>query len=717
MSKFLGTPEIQEGQPIKGDFTLVVHGQSVPDPFHGFSDPQSSQTLAYIRQQEEKYKAAIGKIPLETPAPDDAAPAKGIPTPLGNQYLFYYKGAADKTARLMLSDTPGGEGSVLIDPARDGDRPGQEIQSVHPTADGRYVAYRVGTNGIWESPVKIRDVERGEDIPDVIPKAATVWWDKDGKGFHYNLLSEDKPVRVIIKHHTLFEDMSKDTVMYDDPQNPGRAGGFAHGSYRGHYKYAGDDEFFFVGSHDMKADVFLKDKVTGEYGKLVEGDAYHVPVARTEDGILFYTTGGAPNGKLVLVDPENPARENWKTVIPEDRNDCLQHAFFQNGKVFGVYTRDCADEVRIFDTTGAAEGKIPLPPQSSVILAHSNFGGVSMGSRGDSNDLMLSVSGYQRPDTIYKYDIGAKTFEPVDPLPEKQGLEDCIVERIFATSRDGTKVPMTVIRSKDTALDGTAALRLDAYGAHGAVTRPHFDGEIADFVRAGGIYVQAAVRGGGEFGEAWHEAGSGLNKNNSFDDYIACAKHLAAGQYTSSSRIIATGHSSGGLLVLASMVKAPDAFGAVIAGSPVADMIRENPQWVKEYGDAYASKADFDNMKGYCPRLNIRDGVSYPPCLVRTGIHDKGLLPDACKFVATLQDKSPQSQALLHVEMDYGHATARPKDVELAERAAKKAFIEQAIGPIDQQAFRQELEQGLRSLATAGKRGPVADEPYARRAP
>lgn len=701
----------QDDPPLarKSDDVLHLHGETVPAPYRWLRDLQSQETRDFITHQERYYQNSIAShLNGEEDTADFLArvmetPVKGIPVDVGDKYLFYYKGAEDKTHKLMIADTPEAKGRVLVDPAVETDDPAAMLQSVHISPDGKHIACRITTGGAWEAPARIMNVETGAYLDDEISKTGTIWWDKDGKGFSYNHRSTEDPERIIIKHHTLGTDAAADQTVYDDPNQPKRAGAFSHSYFRGTCRYDGPEEWFFTATHDMFADLYLKDAESGEHIKLFEGtDGHHLPVAATEDGILMYTTRDAPNGKLVLFDPQNPDPAQWKTVIAENEKDALQHVFTQKGKIMALYNKDAADELRVFDQNGKFENTVPLPPGSRIRLAHSGIPGNGLGQNMPipaTDEVFLSVTNFTNPDTVFRYDISQKTAAPLMESTLPPDMPDCIVEQLWTTSADGkTKVPMSVMRRKDTVLDGTAALKLTGYGAHGMGSGPQFSAEAADFVRSGGIFVQANIRGGNEFGADWHEQGRLRNKHNSFDDFIACAQHLADQNYTSPSRIVAEGHSSGGLLVLASALKQPQAFGGIIAGAPVADMIREDSPWHAEYGDAFKNKADFDYLKSYAPLMNIKNDTAYPAFLVRTGAQDTLLAGDAYQFIATMQEISPETTSLLHVEKDYGHGTARPKDVEIAETVAKKAFVEQSIGPINQQEFKKELAAGLRSL-------------------
>jgi len=677
----------------RSDDVIHLHGEEIPDPYQHLADVKSQATQAWAAEQENLYRRHIG----ETSGTDDLtelanAPRKGIPARAGQHWIFYHQGGEDNQPTLRISDTPEGEGRLLVDPAEvESGNPQLRGASVSP--DGKYLAYIISQNGAFESTLRIKKLESGEDIPDVIEKTGGMWWDKDGSGFQYNQVlngADPQNYRIILKHHRLGEDGVQDTQVSDDNIPTGYASP-AYAEYRTHSAYSGDQEWMFTGANLAPRSLLLKDSETGKYRTIIEaGIANHAPIADTGDGILMWTDREAPKGKVVKFDPANPSSGNWTTVIPEG-TDVLKHVFWHKDRIFGVYTHEGADQVRVFEKDGDPVATIPLPAQSQVYFSHSNLAGISLGAgtAADKDDLYLSLESLTVPPTVYRYKVETNSLQPLESTASANS--DFIVERLWARSKDGTKIPVTVTRRPDAVLDGTAALKLTGYGSGGYNLSPGFDLEALNFLRDGGIYAQAHVRGGGEGGKNWHDQGRLKNKQNSFDDFNGCAAHLISNGYTSPSRLVAEGSSAGGLLVLASMEQQPWLYGGVIANVPVADMLSKSiASGALEFGDPHGNREDFETVKGYCPRLNIREGQNYPPILVRAGEHDP-LIDEAYKYIATMQHDSPQTVALLHVEKDFGHGSARPKPIALKEMADKKAFIERSIGPIDAAKYKKEL--------------------------
>ncbi len=685
----------------RSDAVVRLHGETIPDPYQLLANLEASSTQAWMQAQEEKYRQFIGMPSAK--AKDSLAkilhaPQKGIPTRVGDHYLFYYQAGEDKNPRVMISDTAEGMGRTLIDPHEFDSSGISSIMSVAISPDEKNVGYIIRKNP-KEAWLRIKNIETGEDLPDIVLNPGNgMKWDKDGKGFSYYVFPELN--LGLVKHHTLGTDPAKDPVLHEGMKQEPFVG-FESNSPVGHVFYQGPREWLFTGiaSGDPKKSLSLKDPGTGEYRKLFDaGIAQFEPIADTDGGVLMLTTLGAPNGKVVLFDPDNPAPEHWKTVIPEQEKK-LKYIFQHQDKLVGLYK---GNHVMIFDKQGASAGEVPLPAHSaSVLFSRSTRPGVSLGigaPDAGEKDLFMSVTGVQQQPVIYRYNFDTDNLTALDPPSGNTAPDNFIVDKLWATSKDGTKVPIQVVRRADVELDGTAALKLGGYGGFGTSGGGDFEAETLDFLRSGGIYAYADVRGGGGPESDWHNGGRLLNKQNCFDDFAACAQHLIDNKYTSSRRLVTEGTSNGGTLVLTSMIQHPALFGAVIANCPDADMLdKVNIAFKQEFGDPYASEKDFKNIRAYSPLQNIQKGQQYPPCLVRAGALDF-LLPGELKFVATMQHASPQNRTLLHVEKDFGHGEMRPKSIEIEEAISKKDFIERAIGPIDQKAYRREL------AAKSGKR-------------
>lgn len=677
--------------PSRDDTKMSLHGIVVADPYHALEDFSVAKSQAFAAAQEEIYQDftsdetgrenAIARLkPLLDP------PEQGMPGAVEGGYVFLRKGEGERLAKAVFAEHLGGATEVLVDPLAVDPSGKTEIGGLHPSPDGKLLAYRIGS--AWEKTVRIRDMATGKDLPDQV-QAGSLFWDRDGKGFTYNHL-EEEPRRVVLSHHRLGDDARADKIVYDAGALSSSAFP-AYTNFRNSIGYAGPQDWLIsgtaAGANDAKQALALKDPDTGAYKTIFPQGAFEIaPVTQTPEGTLFWTAHDAPNGRVIMLDPDNPAPENWKTVIPEDPRRPLKHVVPVQDRLVGWYSNGPSEELEAFGLDGAAKGKVPLPPMVRIDPT----------STVDGKQLHFKVSGYEERGAVYHYDPATNMAEPVLAGAKVPGMDDCVIETLETRSKDGTMIPMTVVRRKDAALDGTAALKLYGYGGYGYGTGPqNFDAEQQDFVRGGGIFAIAHVRGGGEFGQAWHDGGRGANKQNSVDDFIACAKHLADTDYTSPKRLVSEGHSNGGMLVLAAMLQAPDAFGAVISSCPVADMLSDKlDAYRREYGSPRENRRDFDAVMKYSPLQNIKPGAKYPPLQIRTAAGDRDLIGGALKFAATMQHDCPKNLTLLHVEQGFGHATARPTDVALNEIAAKNIFIERCIGPVAQNDYRRTLAIG-----------------------
>lgn len=355
---------------------------------------------------------------------------------------------------------------------------------------------------------------------------------------------------------------------------------------------------------------------------------------------------------------------------------------------------DLSDQIDICDLDGQKHGEIPIPEFSQLFFGRFNR---------DSNIGYVRISDPTQPGAIYKYNFDANTLDLVEKSKARLTLDNAKVERIYATSKDGTPVPMFVIIPKDVVLDGTAAVKLYGYGGFSIPISPTYTFSRAAWVSAGGIYVIANLRGGGEFGRDWAEAGKKANKQKVFEDFIACANHLAQEGYADPSRIVSEGVSNGGLTVLAAMLQSPDSFGAVIAHVPVTDILRfmddmgsYGAAWVSDYGDPKKYANDFRNAIAYSPLHNVKKDGKYPPLAVFTGYDDDRVQPSlhSFKYFATHQAVShPDNIAFLCVKKNAGHGAGDSTKKIIAGEVDGLAFVERTIGPIDQCSYKMQMQR------------------------
>ena len=476
----------------------------------------------------------------------------------------------------------------------------------------------------------------------------------------------------MIKHHTLGDAPANDPVVAEDP-HPESIVEFERLRHSGL-------ELLATRIGTLREYTFQW-RMAGErdFKPLIAAPEYMQIIELVDGWIYAVTQHGAERGQLVRFHPDTP--EVRETIVAKHPTDLLEGASLRGEKIYASYTVDTADAVRLFDLTGTPQGEMPLPPQSKIVFGHDN--------QGDTG-CYVTISGWQTPGTEYWYDYTANSLTLFARSQAPETMEDCLVERRFAISKDGTRVPMTVIRAPATKVNGTAAAKLYGYGGFHVSQEPAFTPNIMAWVRQGGIFVMANLRGGGEFGSAWYDGGRLRNKQNVFDDFIACAEWLIAENYTQAKRLVIEGGSNGGLLTLACMLQRPELFGAVISHVPVTDMLRFDLHtygslWKSDYGDPKADAGDFKASMGYSPLHNVKAGVVYPPHLVLTADRDTRVLPShAYKFVATMQAENPKAPCYLRVDTDAGHGAGVALNKTLQMRAETFAFCAAAIGPLQQ---------------------------------
>jgi prolyl oligopeptidase len=384
----------------------------------------------------------------------------------------------------------------------------------------------------------------------------------------------------------------------------------------------------------------------------------------------------APNWRLVSIEQSDPKPDRWRTVIPESSNGALEDAVVLDNYIVAKHTENLSAKVTVRDLDGRIMSMVDLGDFANVFFGHS----------GDDDEyLFLEIKSYQRPARIERLDIATGKTTLVRPSGAKYDLADAVVRQVFATSKDGTRVSMLLIHRAGIDLNGSNRTLLYGYGGYGLFETPIFNIRAAAWVRAGGIFAVANIRGGGEFGQHWHHGGRLAKKQNSFDDFIACAEWLISNKLTEPKRLGINGNSNGGLLVLACMLQRPDLFGAVAAEVPVADMLRFHrftfgSDSIVEYGDPRAAP-DFKVLFAYSPLHNIRSGVKYPPLLLATADNDDRVVPaHSYKFLATMQEKAPESETYLRVERQAGHGSGNSLHKGLDQNTDILAFLCDKLG-------------------------------------
>lgn len=698
--------------PVDNKLVENLHGYRVSDPFRPLEDLKSPDTNAWVLRQNTRFAEFLAPSKpfydetldfLEKSVPQGTY--ESMPSKAGNspQYYSWRREQGEDRMSLFLKDSPdyGAPARLLLDPKVIDPSGKTDISGIYFRPDGKVLAYTLSVAGSDENTIHFMEVATGKKIDLEFPATRSwrngITWSAKGDSFTYQRPLDGLDKSFEVMRHKIGTPVQSDERVYAPVTAETRVSHFI--LRRDMTRQLGSHEFVYEAQNDYNSNrILMRDRGSDAPFREIFGYTKGTlsPVFELDGKIYATTTCDAPNGKLVRFDPATPEQENWETVIAENPKDSLNGVWAWQGRIYANHSHDTADKISFYDKDGKPQGEMPLPPLSSV-----SFGQLLP----EEDSHLLSISGFQEDGAIYKYDAknNALTLQRASRRPID--LKDCIVERIEAKSKDGTMVPMTVIRGPDTKLDGTAATLLYGYGGFNVPLEPGFSAGIAHWVRSGGIYVQANLRGGGEYGQKWYDEGRRENKQNVFDDFAACAEHLIAKNYTSQPRLAIQGGSNGGLLTLATGLQRPDLFGAIVSEVPVADMNRFHIGsyygfgWKGDYGDPDI-KADFNNAAKYSPYHNVKKGFAHPPILINTDANDDRVLPwHSYKMAALLQAReAPGSKTLLNVAMDGGHGGGGSMKLRFQSTATVHAFLERTLGPVDQKAYKAKLAAGKKKI-------------------
>jgi prolyl oligopeptidase len=567
---------------------------------------------------------------------------------------------------------------VLLDPNTFSEDGTVAISGISITDDGLLAAYSITDAGSDWVKWHVRNVTTGEDLPDVVEwsKFSGASWMKDGSGFFYQ--GYDAPEAEALKtanyfHKVMFHKLgtpqSEDKLIFDRPDDKELNLG-AHVTDDGRYLVLHQSKGTSPNNELAVKD--LQDPNAPILRVIDTADATYAPI--DNDGPLFWllTTLDAPNGKVISIDLNNPGREHWKTVIPESTNKLSDISIVDNTFIAN-YLADAQSQVELRRLDGSLIERLALPAIGTAY----GFSG-----RREDTETFYQFSNFTTPGTTYRLDM--KTRQSTIYRQPKLLFDPALYEtkQIFATSKDGTRVPMFISHKKGLVLDGTAPTLLYAYGGFNISLMPEFAPSHVMWMEMGGVYAQASLRGGGEYGEAWHEAGTRVRKQNVFDDFISLAEWLITNQYTSPAKLAIAGGSNGGLLVAACELQRPDLFGAVVAQVGVMDMLRFDKftigwAWKEEYGSPSEDEAEFAAIYKYSPLHNIRQSVSYPATLIMTADHDDRVYPaHSFKYAAALQAaQAGPKPILIRVETRAGHGAGMPLSKRIEGTVDQYAFM------------------------------------------
>jgi prolyl oligopeptidase len=685
----LSTDPLQINYPNarRAEQTDDYHGTKVADPFRWLEDLDSEETRAWVEAENKVTEQFLAKIPSRDAIRKRLTalwdfPKYGIPRTDGGRYFFTKNDGLQNQSVLYWAAGPEAEPTVLLDPntlTKDGT---VALSGYDISENGQMMAYGLAAAGSdWED-WKVRDVATGKDLSDELRwvKFSGASWTPDNKGFFYSRYDEPKEDTKFVDtnyyqklyYHRVGTSQSEDRLVYERADKK---------EWQFHGTATEDGKYLVISVHrgtEQKNAIFYQrlDKPDAKVVELLpDFDSKYTYLGN--DGTLFWfrTNLGAPRGKVIAIDLDRPARDNWKELVPESK-DLLQSAAVVGNKFFLEYLEDAHSLVKVCDLAGKSMKKIDLPGLGTAV----GFGG-----RRTDTETFYAFTSFTSPATIYRYDLasGKSTLyrQPkVDFDPSRYETK-----QVFYTSRDGTRVPMFISHKKGLEQNGENPTLLYGYGGFNASLTPMFSVSNLVWMEMGGVYAVPNLRGGGEYGREWHEAGTKARKQNVFDDFIAAAEYLIKEKYTSSKKLAIKGGSNGGLLVGACLTQRPDLFGAALPAVGVMDMLRYHKftigwAWVSDYGSA-DNAGEFKSLYAYSPLHNIKPGIQYPPTLVTTADHDDRVVPGhSYKFAATLQGaQSGRNPVLIRIETRAGHGAGKPTTKIIDEATDQLAFLVETL--------------------------------------
>ena len=676
--KHLPYPETARGEVVDNYF-----GTEVPDPYRWLEDDNSEATAAWVAAENAVTEDYLSQIPFRNAIRERLTqlwnyPKEGAPSKHGDWYYYYYNDGLQNQSVLCRTQQPGEAGEVFLDPNTLSEDGTVALSAVSFSKNGRYFAYAAAASGSDWVEIRVMDTETKALTEDRIEwvKFSGAVWAPDSKGFYYS--AYDAPKEGVysaqnqfqkVYYHKLGTPQTADRLIYEDKAHPLR--------YFSAWPSEDGKWLFVIASEGTSGtEVLCRKSSETKFRTLLAGfDHDYAPVDCKEDNLYFVTNEGASNYTLKRIALNAPAKV--ETVIPEHERNLLEGVGTAGGYLFASYLQDAQNQVVQYDYDGRLVREIVLPAIGTV-------GGFS--GEEEDTELYYSLSNYTAPATIYRYDIasGESTLYKSPEVAFDPSL--FVTEQVFYPSKDGTQVPMFITRRKDMKLDGKNPCLLYGYGGFQINLTPGFNPSALMFVEQGGVYCVANLRGGSEYGEAWHKAGMLENKQNVFDDFIAAAEYLIAQKYTSSERLAINGGSNGGLLVGACEVQRPDLYAVCLPQVGVMDMLRYHKftigwGWAVEYGSS-DNEEQFPYIYAYSPLHNIKEGVKYPATLVMTADHDDRVVPaHSFKFAAQMQHcQAGEAPVLIRIESKAGHGAGKPTSKRIDEAADMYAFLFQNIG-------------------------------------
>ena len=669
-------PKVEYPETKKCDTVDHYFGVAVPDPYRWLEDDYSEETANWVKAQNEVTNNFLSQIPYREKMKQHLKdimnyPKEGVPWKKGDRYFFYRNDGLQNQSVLYYKNSLDGEAVELLDPNKLSDDGTVALSTLDISDNGNYLGYAISRNGSDWQEIYVKNITTGEVLSDhlVWVKFSGIAWKDDG--FFYSRFPEPKNELSGVNengklyYHKVGTDQNADQLAYEDRTNPNLS--FTAEVVNKRY-------LVIYGSESTSGNcLYYKDlsKLNAQFVKLVTDFKDDYGVVDEIDGNFFVMTNHeAPAYKLVKIPLDNPT--NWIDVIPQSK-DILTGVSHLGKRLIANYNKDAHSVVKIFDENG----KFLANLDNDLIGSIGGFSGEP-----EDTETFYTVTSYITPAAIYRYDVTNNKSTLYKNSEIKFNSDEYVTEQKFYTSKDGTKVPMFITHKKGIKMDGNNPTLLYGYGGFNISLTPSFSTTRILWLEQGGVLAVANLRGGGEYGKEWHEAGTKMKKQNVFDDCIAAAEYLISQGYTSKEKLALQGGSNGGLLVGAVVNQRPDLFAVAIPQVGVMDMLRYHKftigrYWAVDYGTSEDSKEMFEYLYNYSPLHSIQEGKEYPAILVTTADHDDRVVPaHSFKYAATLQNSDIGDKPhLIRIESNAGHGGGKPLDKTLDEVTDMFSFI------------------------------------------
>ena len=676
----------------RGNVVDDYHGVKVADPYRWLEDLDSQATKNWVTAENALTQPYLEALPQRAWLGNRLKQLWtyerfGVPEEEGGRYFYLRNDGTQDQSVLYVTDGLNGAPRVLVDPNGKREDATIALTEFVPSPDGKVLAYALSDAGsdwnIWH----FRRVDDGSDLPDVL-KFSKFWnvsWARDNSGIYYSrypLKSGDSAEtaergddrgRPDIYFHKVGEPQASDRLVYKVTDHPTKVPS-ASITHDGRYLVL--SLFDGLEANDVWV-LDLRKPGSKAHPIFTAWDALYLFAGSKGDELYFQTTKDAPRGRVIAVDARKPEPAAWRNVVPQS-DLTIDTIGYIGGRIVVEYTRDVTSLIRLFEVSGAPAGEVKLPGLGTT----KDFTG-----QPDKPEAFFSYSDYLTPTRILRLDVATNTVSDFRTPKVPADLTPYTTEQVFYNSKDGTRVPLFIIHRKDVPRDGNQPVILYGYGGFNVVQSPTYTATVQSWLEMGGTYVVANIRGGGEYGEDWHRAGTRQKKQNVFDDFIAAAEYLVREKYTNPKRLAISGGSNGGLLVGAVLLQRPDLFGAALPAVGVLDMLRYHTasanarQWSTDYGLSENAE-DFKSQLAYSPVHNVKAGTCYPPTLITTADHDDRVVPwHSFKFAAEMQRaQGCPNPIFIRIETRAGHGSGKPVWMQIEDVADRYGFVANALG-------------------------------------